>query len=247
MRLQHSNLLVSLLTCLLLLLIASQSSLSKHRFCSATQDQANAIPQTEAEVYKTWYDAFSQGDISRATNLATQYIKLYPNGKYVAYLQKWIERSLEPARRSEARQHAAQERQQVAEKNGLTILLEETSSEKNRVLESLLQDLTDEQTDANIRIAGGKTALMLAAANGNVKTVRALIHKQADITAKEYTHGWTALVYAIWSRDLETVQTLLDNGADVKIRDKENRTPLEHARISGDADIIRLLETVTAK
>ena len=102
-------------------------------------------------------------------------------------------------------------------------------------------------TDSNIRIAGGKTALMLAAANGNVESVRALINKGAEVNAREYTHGWTALVYSIWNQDIHIVEELLNSGADTKSRDKENRTPLEHARISGDADVIRLLERLKAR
>lgn len=240
MRLQHSKPLLNLLTCLLFMFVISQSSLSKHTLHSTPQDQTDAITQTEAEAYKAWYDASSQGDTSRAITLATQYIKLYPNGKHVAYLQKWIETSRESTRRSD-------QRRQAAEKNGLTILLEETSSGKNRVVESLLNDLIEGQSDTNIRIAGGKTALMLAAANGNVEAVRALIHKGAEVNAKEHRHGWTALVYAIWNGDIDTVEELLNSGADIKGQDKEKRTPLEHARISGDADVIRLLERAIAK
>lgn len=240
MKLEYQKFFINPLILFLMLLATSPSSFSRHISYPTTQDQANTITQPEAEAYKAWYAAFSQGDTSRAISLATRYVKLYPSGKYVAYLRKWIERSLESTRRSE-------ERTQAAEKHGLTILLEETSSVKNKVLESLLNDLIDGQTDPNIRTSGGKTAVMLAAATGDAETVKALIHKGAQVNAREYTHGWTALVYAIWNRDIDTVEALLDNGADVTTRDKDNRTLLEHARISGDADVIRLVERATAK
>jgi ankyrin repeat protein len=200
----------------------------------------------------------AQGERSRAISLATKFIKQYPDGKFAVILKKWIERSLESTGRSneerqkrieglESTRRPNEERQQAAEKYGLTILLEETTSGKNRLLESLLNDLIDGQTDSNIRIADGKTAFMLAAANGHVESVKALIQKGAEVNAKEYRHGWTALVYAIWNGNIDTVQILLNNGTDPKKRDKENRTPLEHARISGYVDIIELLERATAK
>ena len=49
------------------------------------------------------------------------------------------------------------------------------------------------------------------------------------------------------SQDTETVRVLLENGADVSMKDKGNRSALEHAKISRDEEIIRLIEKAQSK
>ena len=58
--------------------------------------------------------------------------------------------------------------------------------------------------------------------------------------------GWTALMEAIILNNgnqvqQETVQLLIDYGADVTIPDKNNVTPLQHARKKGFKEIEQLL------
>ena len=67
------------------------------------------------------------------------------------------------------------------------------------------------------------------------------------MNAKEDTHGWTALIYAIWNGNSDTIEILLDRGADPRLRDKDNRTPITHARIVGDSFVSDMLKKSPAK
>ena len=54
------------------------------------------VQQTdEADSYKAFYDANKANDVSKAMELAQQYLKDFPNGKYAEYLKtKWIPNTL---------------------------------------------------------------------------------------------------------------------------------------------------------
>jgi ankyrin repeat protein len=64
--------------------------------------------------------------------------------------------------------------------------------------------------------------------------------------------GWTALMEAIILNNgnetqQQTVQLLIEYGADVNIPDKENVTPLQHAREKGFKEIEKILLKAGAK
>ena len=92
----------------------------------------------------------------------------------------------------------------------------------------------------------GGTALIPAADRGHLEIVRRLLATEMDVDHVNDL-GWTALLEAVIlgdGRETHTaiVRLLLEAGADPTIADREGVTPLEHARASGYADMVRLLE-----
>jgi ankyrin repeat protein len=108
-------------------------------------------------------------------------------------------------------------------------------------LESILIDISAGRADVNSRTDDGQTALMFAAANADAEAVKALLQKGADVDAIENTHGWTALVYAIWSGDRSLVGMLLEDYPNVNVKDIEGRTASDHALLSCDFEIMLLI------
>lgn len=72
---------------------------------------------------------------------------------------------------------------------------------------------------------GGMTALLLAARQGALEGVRALVYAGADID-KPQMDGITPLIMAIFNAHYDVAAALLDMGADPEKADNANRTPL---------------------
>ncbi len=94
----------------------------------------------------------------------------------------------------------------------------------------------------------GGTALIPAAHRGHVDTVKLLLTTKID---KDHVNnlGWTALMEAVVLGDggvahTEIVRLLLAAGANATIADRDNVTPLEHAKRRGYADMVRILSAV---
>ena len=90
------------------------------------------------------------------------------------------------------------------------------------------------------------TALIAAAHLGHDGAVRELIAAGAPLDHVNNLH-WTALIEAVVlgdgaRRHQATVRALLDAGANVRLADREGRTPLQLARERGYADMVRMLE-----
>ena len=200
-----------------------------------TQTKEPDSVQGEANAYIRWYGAFKAGDKTRARSLADQYVILYPRGRYADFLIMWLKTSDQFPSKNE-----------ISAKAGLTALFEATDG-STLVLTDLAEAMIESGSNVNTRLKDGKTALMLEAANGRAEQVKTLIDKGAEVDAKEETHGWTALMYAIWKGDNDTIQLLLDHGADPRLKDKDYRTAIEHAHLSGDSDITELLQKSLAK
>jgi ankyrin repeat protein len=89
------------------------------------------------------------------------------------------------------------------------------------------------------------TALIAAAHLGHDGVVRELIAAGAPLDHVNNL-GWTALMESVvlgdgGKRHTETLRLLLEAGADRNIADRQNRTPLDHARTRGYAEMVRLL------
>ena len=72
--------------------------------------------------------------------------------------------------------------------------------------------------DANEALPLGKTPLMLAARNGRVEAIKALLDGGANINAKETLRGTTPLMWAADEAHPAAVKLLVDRGADIKAR-----------------------------
>ena len=91
----------------------------------------------------------------------------------------------------------------------------------------------------------GGTALIPAAHRGHVETVKLLLTTKID---KDHVNnlGWTALMEAVvlgdgGSAHTEIVRLLVQAGANTSIADRDNVTPLEHAKRRGYAEMVRIL------
>jgi ankyrin repeat protein len=85
---------------------------------------------------------------------------------------------------------------------------------------------------------GGEPALVIAAREGSMRVLRALLDSpgiQVDATAM---NGNTALMMAAFKRNRAAAEALLARGAAVN---RPGWTPLHYAAASGDEDIARLL------
>ncbi len=100
--------------------------------------------------------------------------------------------------------------------------------------------------DTRITNRFGGTALIPAAERGHVEVVRELL-TTSDVDVNHINNlGWTALLEAVilsdgGPRHQQIVQLLLEHRADPTIADKDDVTPLEHARQRGYTAIETLL------
>lgn len=106
--------------------------------------------------------------------------------------------------------------------------------------------------DPTITNRYGGTALIPASEHGYVDVIKELLTK-TDIDVNHVNDlGWTALMEAIvlnngGERQQQAIQLLIDHGADVNIPDRNNVTPLQHARENGFKEIEQILLTAGAK
>lgn len=103
------------------------------------------------------------------------------------------------------------------------------------------QILVEHGADVNATTTRGRTPLIFAASHdGNIETVRLLLAKGADVSARDM-QGSTALMTAANAGALDTVKLLIDYGAKANEADLAGFTPLHHAAGNGDREMMRLL------
>jgi ankyrin repeat protein len=95
------------------------------------------------------------------------------------------------------------------------------------------------------------TGLIPAAHHGHVEAVKLLLATAID---KNHVNnlGWTALLEAVILGDggaahTEIVRLLVEAGANVNIADRDNVTPLAHAKKSGYSGMVRILGAAGAR
>ncbi|KAI2494865.1 serine/threonine kinase [Fragilaria crotonensis] len=77
---------------------------------------------------------------------------------------------------------------------------------------------------------------------GNLEKVRDLLRRGANVNAKHWLFGNTALILASWKCHLEVVRTLLNHrGVDVNIKDNDGYTALILASGNGHLEVVRAL------
>jgi ankyrin repeat protein len=95
----------------------------------------------------------------------------------------------------------------------------------------LVRDLVAGGAVVDVINAVGSTPLILAACNGHVEAMHALLDAGADVNKSDCA-GTTALHYAGANGHIEVVDALTKAGADINFRDKAGRTPLMHASLN---------------
>ena len=75
-------------------------------------------------------------------------------------------------------------------------------------------------------IMGGMTALLFAARDGNLESVRALVEAGADVDQVNVGEGSSAMVIAIANGHYTVAKFLLDSGADPNLANLDGLTPL---------------------
>ncbi len=87
----------------------------------------------------------------------------------------------------------------------------------------------------------GKTTLMWAVVNENIKMAEFLILKGADVNASD-GEGTTVLMWAVVTGNPATVSLLIDNGADINRKDMYGKTALMSSRSRNNREISDLLK-----
>jgi ankyrin repeat protein len=86
----------------------------------------------------------------------------------------------------------------------------------------------------------GWTPLQEAARDGNREEVDRLLDASADVNARG-NKGCTALTTALIEERWDVAELLLERGADPRIADNQNNTPILHAASGASAELIRAL------
>jgi ankyrin repeat protein len=106
-------------------------------------------------------------------------------------------------------------------------------------------DLERANAEANVVHPNGRTALMLAAKNGDIDRVEALLEAGADVN-RTNKNGGTPLMYAVLSGKLELVELLLNKGARMDHTAKNGWGALMVAVTKGYTDITSQLLSMGA-
>jgi ankyrin repeat protein len=103
----------------------------------------------------------------------------------------------------------------------------------------LLISLLSVTTIAAAILGQAKTdpALVIAAREGNLETVRALLAKRVNVN-EQARDGATAILWAVHQSDLKMVRALITAGANVNTPNRYGVTPLLEASRTGDAQTI---------
>jgi len=101
-------------------------------------------------------------------------------------------------------------------------------------------ELEDANADADRIHSNGKTALMVAAKEGDNDRIKRLLARGANVN-RSNRNGGTAIMYAALSGQPETVSMLLEHGAHVDAVAANGWTALMIAAVKGYENIARLL------
>lgn len=129
-------------------------------------------------------------------------------------------------------------------KNEWTALLRAAWKDRTETVAYLVEHGADLEAITRFKSVtlGGRTALVLAADNGNTEITKLLINAGANVEFKDKMKGRTALVHAIEGEHPAVAKTLIEAGADVNTTEDEwGWTPLMFASHSGQSEIVEIL------
>lgn len=86
------------------------------------------------------------------------------------------------------------------------------------------------------------TPLVIAISKGDISVVKKFIEYGADVN--ELTNGKTPLMYAARYNELEIVKFLIENGAKINIKDSNNFTAADYAKISNATEVYEYLSNL---
>lgn len=87
--------------------------------------------------------------------------------------------------------------------------------------------------------AKGNTLLHIAARMGNLEQLDTLFKMVPGIIEKKNKYGSTPLHYATWFGQLQSVNYLVQHGADLRTKDKDDKTLLHAASSNGHLDLVK--------
>jgi ankyrin repeat protein len=125
--------------------------------------------------------------------------------------------------------------------DGRTALMYAAAADAADVVRFLLS----QGADANLRDTRHGTALTLASGH-SLAVVQALIESGVDANAQDQ-FGYSALGMAALADNKGSVRFLLSRGANPDLKQKDGMTVLQTARLTKDADLIRMLKDAGAK
>ena len=201
---------------------------------ATTQGQGKGPELTEIQYLESWFDARNRGDIRGAFEVGKAYLARHPRGALAEEFRDWVRRTVEMLDARSRPAAAAQNERTVAQ-------ADKGAGWEDLQLEPLLADL-QENAFEEIRLSSGRTLLMLAAANGNAERVNTLLRKGVHVNWTDSTRNWSALIYAIRKGHAGIVRALIDAGADVTIKDKDGKDAADHARLTGNPEVIRVVQ-----
>uniref|UniRef100_A0A7S0ZVA1 Uncharacterized protein n=1 Tax=Noctiluca scintillans TaxID=2966 RepID=A0A7S0ZVA1_NOCSC len=107
-----------------------------------------------------------------------------------------------------------------------------------------VQELLDAGHSVSERTADGESTLHVAAIQGDIATVRALLAARADVNArtnKGKMLSMTPLHWAIYHGHKQMVLLLLQSGADPLAADENGKTPLEMCSEAGQDESAKFI------
>jgi uncharacterized protein len=115
----------------------------------------------------------------------------------------------------------------------------------------IIQEMIPLGPDLSIRNHYGGNALIPACERGHVETIKLLLTTAIDVNHVNNL-GWTCLLEIVilgngGPRHVEAARLVLDAGANPNLADKDDVSPLAHARAKGQAEVAALIEKAGGK
>ena len=110
----------------------------------------------------------------------------------------------------------------------------------------IIKYLAQNQADIEVRTLSGRNALQVAAFDGQLKSMEALVSCHANIQGED-KWSQTALLLASWQNHADAVKWLLSQGANIDAANKWGLTPLIIAARHGHTKPMRILLEAGAK
>ncbi len=123
-----------------------------------------------------------------------------------------------------------------ADHRGFTPLIISAYSNQLEIVNILLQH----GADVSLADAAGNTAMMGGVFKGYIDIVKTLVQYGANVNQQNGQQA-TALTFAATFGQIEIAKFLLEKGAETSIADNRGKTPLDHAVIQENEEMISLL------